>query len=98
MLRYAHYFWGNAARVIDRPLMLNVYWNQMRNKERESLVCKRVWCLFFSTILGLFGVFSLSLHTAATGWVLEVERYNYVTVLESVSFCKIVMFLKDTWS
>jgi hypothetical protein len=98
MLRYAHYFWENAACVIDRPLMLNVYWNQRRNIESESLVCKCVCCLFFSTILGLFGVFSLSLHTAATGWVLEVERYDYVTVLESVSFCKIVMFLNDPWS
>lgn len=98
MLRYAHYFWENAAHVIDRPLMGNVYWNQMGNKESESCVCKCVWCLFFSTILGLFGVFGLSLHTATTGWVLEVERYDNVIVLESVSFCKIVMFLKDTWS
>lgn len=59
MLRYAHYFWENAAGVIDRPLMLNVYWNQMRNKEIESLslqVCLVsslfyhfgvVWCLQF---------------------------------------------------
>lgn len=47
MLRYAHYFWENAAHVIDRPLMGNVYWNQMRNKERESLVCKCVRCLQF---------------------------------------------------